>query len=177
MNEEWRLITGLKRDNHEVSSLGRVRKKLVKGGYLYRVLTLDKEGYLRVSFRVGSGNKTISALIHHLVLSAFIGPRPLGLIRRHLDGNSQNNSLTNLCYSTHKENMVDRKRDGRPGPRGTKQHKNKLSESDVIQIKDLLKIGLSGSYVGHLYGVTESCVWGIKSGHSWSWLTKIKKAA
>ena len=46
-------------------------------------------------------------LVHVLVLSTFVGPRPDGMEVRHLDGNSLNNSLENLAWGTHKENTQD----------------------------------------------------------------------
>jgi hypothetical protein len=51
--------------------------------------------------------------VHHLVLRAFVGERPVTIERgeiRHLDGNKTNNVLANLCYGTIKENADDRKR-------------------------------------------------------------------
>lgn len=45
--------------------------------------------------------------VHHAVLLAFVGPRPEGLLTRHLDGNCLNNRLDNLRYGTKSENSAD----------------------------------------------------------------------
>lgn len=45
--------------------------------------------------------------VHSLVLLAFVGPRPEGLVSRHLDGNELNNNRSNLRYGTYSENALD----------------------------------------------------------------------
>lgn len=57
--------------------------------------------------------------VHRLVLEAFVGPCPPGMQCRHLDGNSLNNRLSNLCWGTPKENLDDavRHRGGVPWSR------------------------------------------------------------
>lgn len=65
--------------------------------------------------------------ISHLVLETYKGKRPKGMQCRHLDGNSHNNSLSNLCWGTPKENSLDVVRHGRHNKGGN----FKLSESDV----------------------------------------------
>lgn len=51
-------------------------------------------GYLSVNLHRG-GTKT-ARYIHHLVLEAFVGPRPPGLICCHWDGDPTNNRVENL---------------------------------------------------------------------------------
>lgn len=71
-------------------------------------------GYPQVDiyYRDGDARVRRTCLIHHLVLEAFVGPRPQGCECRHLDGNPTNNILTNLVWGTHVENMRDRARHG-----------------------------------------------------------------
>lgn len=45
--------------------------------------------------------------IHSLVAAAFIGPRPQGLVIRHLNDDPWDNRVENLAYGTHKENVLD----------------------------------------------------------------------
>lgn len=47
--------------------------------------------------------------IHHLVLEAFVGPRPDGLETCHNDGVPANNWLTNLRWDTKPNNAKDRR--------------------------------------------------------------------
>ena len=46
-------------------------------------------------------------LIHRLVLESFVGECPQGMECRHLDGNPQNNNLSNLRWGTHSDNVRD----------------------------------------------------------------------
>lgn len=73
--------------------------------------TLSTGGYLRVSL-YNRGKKKIF-LVHHLVLLAFVGPRPQGMETRHLDGDPKNNHISNLRYGTSSTNKLDMVRHGR----------------------------------------------------------------
>lgn len=66
--------------------------------------------YLTVS--LGKQGKQCTRRIHCLVLETYVGPCPDGLECRHLDGNSVNNRLTNLCWGTRSENHYDAVRHG-----------------------------------------------------------------
>lgn len=50
--------------------------------------------------------------LHHIVLEAFVGPRPPGMQCRHLNGNSLDNRLENLQWGTAREDNYDRVRHG-----------------------------------------------------------------
>lgn len=65
--------------------------------------------FVRLS-RDGERKKLIK--VHSLVLLAFRGPRPQGLVTRHLNGNAHDNRLENICYGTQKENAEDSLRHG-----------------------------------------------------------------
>lgn len=51
--------------------------------------------------------------VHILVLEAFVGPRPDGMVGRHRNDDTTNNALTNLCWGTRVENVQDAVRNGR----------------------------------------------------------------
>ena len=51
--------------------------------------------------------------VHRLVLEAFVGPLPDGMVTRHLDGNPLNNHISNLQYGSQSENGLDTVRHGR----------------------------------------------------------------
>src|SRR5262245_15940652 len=53
-------------------------------------------GYYSVNLHRG-GNK-VARYIHHLVLEAFVGPRPPGMVCRHLDGDPAHNHVENLRW-------------------------------------------------------------------------------
>lgn len=117
--EEWRPI-GEGSGNYEVSNLGRVRS--------LRREVIDRNGEIRVipgkildcmtepsgrkTFHMWEGSKYIRKRVHHAVLEAFTGPRPPGLVCRHLNDNPSDNRLENLMWGTASENMADRIRNG-----------------------------------------------------------------
>lgn len=81
-----------------------------------------------------------SITVHAAVASAFIGPRPEGQVVRHLDGNPENCTLSNLSYGTYAENEDDKQRHGRR-PRGQAIHGSKLTPDDVSEIRRLYASG------------------------------------
>lgn len=108
MTEEiWRPIPGYAAQ-YEVSNHGRVRS--LRHGKV-RVLSCwaTATGHLKV--RVG-GRKTNGKYVHQLVLLAFVGPRPEGMVTRHLDGNPADNRPQNLAWGTQSENNYDAVRHG-----------------------------------------------------------------
>jgi hypothetical protein len=96
--EEWRSVVGYE-GRYEVSSMGRVRfSKVVYVAH-------DQRGRKLVHLRVAGKPKTM--MVHKLVALAFYGPRPDGMVTRHLDNNIWNNKVSNLAYDTQKANIAD----------------------------------------------------------------------
>src|SRR5690606_35488380 len=113
--EQWRPIVGFE-GYYEVSDLGRVRrlpriirtsdgKKRPVPGCMLALDVLDSDGYPIVSI-CGHGAR-IRRQVHKIVLEAFVGPRPEGMVSRHLNGNPLDNRLSNLAYGTYSENARD----------------------------------------------------------------------
>lgn len=100
LNEIWKEI--LEFPNYEVSNLGRIRNK--KTG-LIRKQHKGKTciGYWNIM--LWSKNKSKNCLVHRLVANAFI-PNPLNKPQvNHIDGNRENNCVTNLEWVTVSENL------------------------------------------------------------------------
>ena len=103
---------------YEVSSKGRVRStdkvvranahggtRTIKGKI--RTLQLNpRNGYVYCSLRDSGRSKNLR--VHRLVLEAFVGPCPDGMEALHIDGNKLDNSVENLRWGTHSENMLDK---------------------------------------------------------------------
>lgn len=101
--------------------------------YPMRVLNCQSSsGYAVVHISV-NGRK-MNVLVHHMVLLAFKGPRPEGLIGLHNDGNSMNNAPSNLRWGTHDDNMQDRKRHGNYAD-GEDHPMAKLTNEQVADIR------------------------------------------
>lgn len=89
--------------------------------------------YLCVHLFNGEKYKTFS--VHSLVLQSFIGPRPKNYDGAHLDGNPQNNSLSNLSWVSKKENCNHRDIHNTTA-RGSNHGKSKITEEDVIWLRN-----------------------------------------
>ena len=107
--EQWAPIPGYE-GLYEVSTHGRVQslpRNTTKGKILKQSLS---SGYLTVSLSK-QGVET-DFKVHQLVALAFLGPRPVGMQVRHLDGIKVNLYVGNLRYGTVSENQHDRVKHG-----------------------------------------------------------------
>jgi hypothetical protein len=180
--ERWLPVVGFE-GRYEVSDHGRVRsldrvQDTETGPRQYRGKAIQpgtvKSGHRLVV--LGKGN---SRLVHALVLSAFVGPRPAGYDTLHGDGDPANNRLTNLRWGTRSENMQDAVRHGvhRSGAgRGEANPRAVLSEADVLAIRAALG-SQSQRQLGEQYGVCRSAIGSISSGRTWSHISGTERAA
>lgn len=173
--EEWRAIVGYE-GFYEVSSLGRVRRlaTMVRGnhGTWQRcppvVLTPNcARGYPTVGLCRDAKKRTIR--LHKLVLEAFVGPCPPGMVCRHFpDRDPANNRLENLSWGTEKQNAADKEVHGTSN-HGERNHRAKLTTADVIEIRSLCKAGmLTHAKIAAMFGVIQQTVSRIASGELWS---------
>lgn len=118
--EEWRPVPGWE-GLYEASSLGRVRSldriikrsidrkpRLHRGRILRPMWTTkgrpeNRYGAVRLMHQ---GRHEVQRL-GPLICTVFNGPRPDGLICRHLDGDPTNNAASNLAWGTLSENTLD----------------------------------------------------------------------
>lgn len=105
---EWRPIPAC--PSYEISDEGSVRSWKWGRPYVLAARRARRDRYMVATMQVDG--RQITRSIHELVMTVFIGPRPEGLERRHLNGDSFDNRLTNLAYGTHSENMLDKVRHG-----------------------------------------------------------------
>ena len=103
-SEEWRPF---REGTYAASSLGRIKRVAPWRGRPGGRVLKDRPtqyGYYRVSLSVGG--IITEYLAHRVVSEAFFGPCPAGLQVNHIDGNGQNNALSNLEYVTPRENNL-----------------------------------------------------------------------
>ena len=101
MEEIWKDILEYE-GRYEVSNLGRVRNK--KG--FIKKLQIGWGGYYVMDLHDGKAKKVF--LVHRLVATAFIpNPKNLPLVR-HIDDCRTNCRADNLCWGSHKDNMLDK---------------------------------------------------------------------
>lgn len=168
---EWRKIPGYSR--YSASSNGDIRRDVrihnsMPGLCTKQLRQISKRGslYWRVSI-TSDGGSYDSKLVHSLVAMAWYGERPKGMVVRHLDGNSQNNSPWNLAYGTHGENSQDAISHGSQ-VRGSNQHLAKLSEIDVRKLKLKFLAGDGCAKLSREFGIAKTTCHAIIKGQTWT---------
>lgn len=159
-------------DFYDVSDHGRVRSRKRINPKILCPYT-DRDGYQRV-YLSWPINTAKSYGVHRLVLLTFIGPPPTDDHEvAHNDGVPGNNRISNLRWSTRKENAADKTLHGTLY-KGSTHHLAKLSESDIANIFKLRKDGLTHREIAKHYPVTESGVGQILCGTCWKHLNNPK---
>lgn len=167
---------------YSVSNFGRVKSNYYiwknQFGFSGRInkgkifnLNKDSRGYFHVSLFYGISRTRFR--VHSLVAMHFI-PNPLGLgFINHKDGVKINNNHSNLEWVTHAQNMNHAWQNGlmEPArPTGEKHHKAKITEKDVLQIRDSV-INFKNNKVKYLlaekYNVTIMTINDILRRRSW----------
>lgn len=163
--ERWLPVVGHE-GRYEVSDQGRVRsverRVLARASwrrpahwrtYQGRLLSAKPSGpfgYVAVVLARGGA----SVPVHHLVLAAFVGPRPRGRDVCHRDGCGSNNALRNLYYGTRSENNRDVSRQG----------KRKLTFRQVRRLRAERRRGASLADLSVKYRTCQSNVSYVASG-------------
>lgn len=152
-------------EGYQVSNYGRVKNNKT-GKILKPYLT---RGYLRVSLYNDSGRKC--KLVHRLVAEAFL-PNPDNKSDvNHINGCKTDANVCNLEWITASENMSHAHQNGlRPkiNTQGEKNGFSKLTEIQVIQIKQLLADGkYTQKTIGSQFNVSKHTIKDIKSGRRW----------
>lgn len=125
-----------------------------------------RRGYLSVRPSVNGVKKTTA--VHKLVALAFLGPRPDGMEVAHNDGDTANNTPTNLRYAFHSENEADKRTHGTKFiAAGERNGKAKLTTEQVASIRDAIAKGESNASLAREHGVDPSLVSHIKRGAHW----------
>ncbi|OJW27640.1 MAG: hypothetical protein BGO49_23110 [Planctomycetales bacterium 71-10] len=173
MEDEFRPVGGY--PGYRVSRDGRVESCWTRRGRLcipteawHPLKPILRDGYPTVNL-ARAGKKT-ACKIHRLVLAAFVGPCPPGLVACHGDGERANNDLSNLRWDTPRANSEDSLRHGTM-VRGSRCGASKLTEDDVVQIRRLRGEGVSTGELARRYGVTRKNIEAIVSRRSWRHLS------
>lgn len=172
---EIRPIEGF--ENYGVSADGRVWRvrPAINGPGANRPLPwalrqhADKDGYLTVIlFREGQRHRQMVA---HVVLRAFRGPRPAGLVAAHNNGIPVDNRAENLRWTTQASNIADKVRHGTLA-RGERVHCAILNEAAVAEIRAVRRVGkkLPNGVLAALsqkHGVSATSIANVRRGKTW----------
>ena len=122
--ESWRPVVGYE-GYYEVSDLGRVRSldryvphgytggQTVRGKVLKPTRASVRSSHLAVDLSSGGRPERVRRLVHRLVLEAFVGPCPTGMVACHSNDHGDDNRLGNLRWDTPAANEADKVRNGR----------------------------------------------------------------
>ena len=156
----WKDVEGFE-GLYKVSSEGVLigtPRKGTKGG----VAKQYKMSHGYMEYHLYKNNIRYHRTVHRLLANHFI-PNPENKpFINHIDGNRANNSLENLEWVTNGENVQHAMRSGRLDISGEKHHNVKLTDHEVLEIRDLYKhrIYLQRE-IGEIYGVRQSTINGI----------------
>ena len=156
----WKPVPGYNGD-YEVSAEGMVwsnktNKRLKEhwGG---------KRGVMYARVKLGGKRQHV----HKLVMEAFLGPCPEGMEICHGPAGRNDNSLENLSYGTHSQNMQDRKRDG-TNPEGSKNGHAKLTEENVLEIRRRAAAGEKQNVLAKEFNVSNPIISYVVNRKTWT---------
>lgn len=163
--ENWLPVPGYE-GLYSVSDLGNIMSmNYANTGMLKILKPINRKGYLRVDLYKDKNVRSHS--IHRLVMLAFIGVSN-GMPVNHKSGVKTENSLSNLEYCTHSENSLHSFRIGLQSNIGEKHSRAKLTESNVISIKERISKGEKHASIAKDFSVCTPTISKISSGSLWS---------
>jgi hypothetical protein len=164
--ENWKPVVGYE-NIYEVSDLGRVRRLKCKYALNDRIVKSSRRGCINnTAMSVSLSNKNVSKNynVHRLVAMAFI-PNPHNKPTvNHIDGDRANNKLSNLEWATQKE-QIRHSYDvlNHKAPRGEKHHNVRLTDKEVVKIRERFASGETASSIRKDYDVSEAHLYDIKN--------------
>lgn len=158
MVEIWKYVVGYEK-YYQVSNLGKI--KTLRKRKLILKPCINKKGYYNVCIL----NKVF--LIHRLVAKAFIDNPENKPTVNHIDGNKLNNCVENLEWATWSEQNIHAFKLGLQNNKGSNHPQHKLIESDVLEIRNLLKTNIKINDIAKLYNVSRSTIESIKYNYHW----------
>jgi len=127
-------------DNREWKQFHKYR--VCEDGEIYGTKTIkpysDKDGYLKVSLRIGFTGKQTNFAIHRLVYMLWNGEIPKNMVCCHIDSNVLNNHYSNLRVDTQKNNIRDKLKNGTWQAGNT--HPNTIyQDDDIVKIQNAIR--------------------------------------
>ena len=152
----WKDVVGF--SGYKVNEYGEVKSfKRYKEGRLLKPYK-DKDGYLCLSLRVDGKSK--AQKLHQIVAKAFLDNKDNNIQVNHKNGHKFDNSKNNLEWSSNLSNQ-----------RHTWNNDLKtikLTNKDVLEIKELIKQGRKNKDIAPLYDVDPSTISNIRNGNTWN---------
>lgn len=178
MKEEWKDVVGYE-GLYQVSNHGRIRsldrlRHYSDGRASYvqkgKVMSLQENGKGRLILKlVNSEGRGKGHQVHILELEAFKGIRPPGYVGCHNDSDPLNNKIDNLRWDTPAGNEADKVANGTSN-RGERHGNSKLTQAQVMKIRERLKAGESQRKIAPDFGVHQVHISKINRGLRWAHL-------
>lgn len=157
----------IKPNMYRISTFGRIINRKT-GREIFGNLPDNEKGYVRVALQTETG-KVRKFALHRLVLGAFTYFDKSKEVN-HIDGNKQNNYLTNLEYATRKENAEHAAKHGLYSS-GDKHFKAVLTNEMVHQICRYMEKGYANIEIAKIMGMMnmdyDNLLTSIRIGRSW----------
>lgn len=156
---------------YRISRDGEVQSRWLKAGRnsrlieTWRPLKPAVRACRHLKINLSRDGEKYNRLVHRLVLEAFIGPCPQGLVCCHNDGDPRNNRIENLRWDTPKANSDDALRHGTRAMGS--QCNSKLTEEEVLEIRRLWAEGGQAKDLASRFSVSPRNIWAIVKGRSW----------
>ena len=150
MEEIWKVVEVFPK--YEVSDQGRVRR----GERVLKPMWTGAKRKQYATVRL-STDPIQDRKVHHLVLQAFVGPRPPGLVARHLDDDTRNNAAINLAWGAQPQNKADSIHNGTDA-------NIKLSPQLAAVVKVRRESGETGKALAAEYGASQQTICDIFKG-------------
>ena len=147
-NETWNPIPSW--PMYEVTANGEIRNRRTKK--LIKLRKHENMGHLYFTPKRGK-----KCYVHRAVLESLVGVCPSGMECRHLDGNPQNNHVSNLAWGTRYENAQDTKKHGKK-PKGQNAPFSRFTQEQVKKIRDASGNGLTSRELGKLFSVSHTTI-------------------
>jgi hypothetical protein len=149
---------------YQASNLGKIKSLGNNAKRSEKILKASLEGSGYEFVNLYKNTERTSLKIHRLVAITFISNPENKKTVNHINGNKLDNNVNNLEWSTYSENLRHAFKIGL----NSGIHKSKLKQSEVLQIKDLLKLKrFSHKEIGKFYGVAHNTISYISSGKNW----------
>lgn len=168
--EEWRECPDY--PEYSVSSKGRVRRDVARGGRAPGGLILKAQIHCYVRIRLTNDHGPRTRYVHRLVAFAFLGPQPEGKEQvNHINGIKTDNRVENLEWASPQDDADHRVRMGLivRGPdhsarlrlrdmKGESNPTSKLTVNQVREIRRRYAAGETGRDLGRIFGIAQTGV-------------------
>jgi hypothetical protein len=128
---------------------------------------LDRYGYRVLCVRKNGERKWVK--LHHLVLEAFKGPCPEGMIGLHNEDDQEDNRPDHLRWGTHQDNFDDKIKND-CYIKGEEVNTAKLTAPEVVALRADHKSGMNIYELMDRYGIARSTVYSIVTNKTWKHL-------